>query len=163
MKHRRKATGGFTLLEVLIALIIMSIGLLGVFGLIVNALKANDSSNMRTQAAILANSIIDNIRANSKQTTSTAYSAAIGTAVSQPNPSTCTSSCTAAQLEAIDVYNWKQSLKTMLPSGDGSITETTANSVTTIRPSINRDSRVRNRSGNNRHNYHRSYTGSSGF
>ena len=59
-KHAR----GFTLIEVLVALIVLSIGVLGVGKLTLSAVKANDSSFMRGQAMNLTYAIVDNMRAN---------------------------------------------------------------------------------------------------
>jgi type IV pilus assembly protein PilV len=66
---RRPAIGkpsaeGFTLIEVLIALIILSIGLLGLGLLQANSLKASFSADQRTQASNLAYQMVDMMRAN---------------------------------------------------------------------------------------------------
>ncbi len=55
---------GFSLLEVLIALLVLSIGLLGLAGLQTLGLKFNMQSYQRTQAALLAYDIVDRMRAN---------------------------------------------------------------------------------------------------
>lgn len=59
----RRATG-FSLLEVLIALLVLSLGLLGLAALQVTSLKFNTESYYRTQATFLAYDIIDRMRAN---------------------------------------------------------------------------------------------------
>ena len=56
---------GFTLLEVLIAVLVFSIGLLGLAGLMVMSVKTNHSAYLRTQATFLAQSMADRMRANS--------------------------------------------------------------------------------------------------
>jgi type IV pilus assembly protein PilV len=66
---RRPAIGkpsaeGFTLIEVLIALIILSIGLLGLGLLQANSLKASFSADQRTQASNLAYQMVDMMRSN---------------------------------------------------------------------------------------------------
>jgi len=60
----RPRQGGASLLEVLIALVVLSLGLLGLAGLQVASLKANQDAGVRTQASILAYQIIDSVRAN---------------------------------------------------------------------------------------------------
>jgi type IV pilus assembly protein PilV len=60
MKHAR----GFTLVEVLIALVVLSIGLLGVAALQLTSLRTNSSAAMRSQATVLAYEIVDRMRAN---------------------------------------------------------------------------------------------------
>jgi type IV pilus assembly protein PilV len=55
---------GFTLLEVMIALVIFSLGLLGMAGLMVVSMRTNNSAYLRTQASFLAQSMSDRMRAN---------------------------------------------------------------------------------------------------
>jgi type IV pilus assembly protein PilV len=62
-RHRRRVRG-FTLVEVLIALIVLSIGLLGIAAMYVETLRANRSALVRTQAIALASDLADRIRAN---------------------------------------------------------------------------------------------------
>lgn len=58
---------GLSLLEVLVSLVLLSIGLLGLAGLQATALKSGHSASMRSQATILAYDILDEMRANSIQ------------------------------------------------------------------------------------------------
>lgn len=53
---------GFTLLEVLIAVLVFSLGLLGVAGLMVLSVRTNHSAYLRTQASFLAESMADRMR-----------------------------------------------------------------------------------------------------
>jgi len=55
---------GFTLLEVLIAVLIFTLGLLGVAGLMVLSIRTNHSAYLRTQASFLAQSMVDRMRSN---------------------------------------------------------------------------------------------------
>lgn len=65
MKTGRRYKGaGFTLVEVLIALIVLSIGLLGIAAMYVETLRANRSALVRTQAIALASDLADRIRSN---------------------------------------------------------------------------------------------------
>jgi type IV pilus assembly protein PilV len=61
---RNKNTSGFTLIEVLIAVVILSIGLLGMAGIQLQGLRGTTSSNLRSDATILANDIAERIHAN---------------------------------------------------------------------------------------------------
>jgi type IV pilus assembly protein PilV len=56
---------GVTLIEVLVALLIMCIGLLGAAAIQLNALKYTDSSAISSQASFIAYDMMDRIRANS--------------------------------------------------------------------------------------------------
>lgn len=55
---------GFSLLEVLIAVVVLSVGLLGMAGLQANALRNTQSSLQRTQVSMLNHLIFDAMRAN---------------------------------------------------------------------------------------------------
>ncbi|WP_249671592.1 type IV pilus modification protein PilV [Pseudomonas abieticivorans] len=55
---------GFSLIEVLVALLIMAIGLLGAAAIQLNALKYTDSSSLRSQVSFIAYDMMDRIRAN---------------------------------------------------------------------------------------------------
>jgi type IV pilus assembly protein PilV len=114
---------GFTLVEVLVSLVILSVGLLGIAGMITTALRTNDGAYQRTEANIMAYSILDRMRGNRSSATQTGYDTAIGT-VNKPSPSCLgpTAACTPPQMASWDIYEWKQELTANLPSGDGSIT-----------------------------------------
>ena len=55
---------GFTIVEVLVSLVILSIGLLGIAKLVLYSAHSNDSAYLRSQATQLAYEILDNMRAN---------------------------------------------------------------------------------------------------
>lgn len=101
-KYKNK---GFTLLEIMIAVFVLAVGLLGLASLQMTSLKNNHSAQYRTSATVIAYDIIDRMRVN--QTAD--YSIALGTA-----PSGSTRS-------GIDLVNWKTTLSNELPAGDGSV------------------------------------------
>ena len=125
-----RRSAGFTLVEVLVAVLVISIGMLGVARLVLAAVKANDSAYFRTQAANLAYSMLDEMRANRAYAlTAPGYAVGYG---AYPNPGfTCEGSgntCTPAQIAQYDLYMWKQQLSSSsgvttgaLPNGDGQI------------------------------------------
>ena len=111
---------GFTLVEVLVALVVLSIGLLGMAKLVMLTAHANDSAYLRSQATALAYQVLDNMRANLGGATAQGYVTALGAMPAAP--ATCVGTvCTNPQLGLWDVYSWKQHLSTALPSGTGSI------------------------------------------
>jgi type IV pilus assembly protein PilV len=57
-------TRGFSLVEVLVAVIVLAVGLLGIAGLQVSVLKTNDSARLRTLATLASYDAIDRIRAD---------------------------------------------------------------------------------------------------
>ena len=70
---------GFTLLEVLIAMVILAIGLFGLAGLQTASLRANTSAYQRSVASMLANDILDRMRGNILAAKSKSYDSTIGT------------------------------------------------------------------------------------
>jgi type IV pilus assembly protein PilV len=60
-----KKTAGYTLIEILIAVVILSIGLLGMAGIQLKGLRGTTSSTLRSDASIMANDIAERIHANS--------------------------------------------------------------------------------------------------
>lgn len=75
MRHplNRKSSGGFSLIEVLVALLILAIGLLGVAGVQVVSMQNTSNANLRTQATIYAQDMAEQIRAHGGSQPSAAY------------------------------------------------------------------------------------------
>lgn len=70
----RKLAPGFTLVEVLVALVVLSIGLLGIASLQLSSLRWNNGAAKRSQATLLAYDILDRMRANPAAARSSEYS-----------------------------------------------------------------------------------------
>jgi len=109
---------GFTLLEVLVALLVLSIGLLGLAALQTTSLQYNTGSYFRTQATFLAYDIMDRMRANVS-----AIADSDGNGYDQPTttqvtaPTDCdTTGCTSAQLALYDVRRWYDRATSILPN-----------------------------------------------
>jgi type IV pilus assembly protein PilV len=119
---------GFTLVEVLVSLIVLSIGLLGMAKLVLVSSHSNDSAYLRAQATALGYEILDNMRANMSAATTHGYDSALG--ATPPAPTSCVgigTVCTPSQQASWDVYSWFQHLNAAnslgggLPSGTGSV------------------------------------------
>jgi type IV pilus assembly protein PilV len=111
-----KGAAGFTLLEVLVAVVVLSVGLLGLASLQVNGLRFNHSAYMRTQATLLAEELADRMRANRPGFNANDYdnpAAVLVAACRTP------AGCTPAQLAQNDVAEWQQALNALLPGGQG--------------------------------------------
>jgi type IV pilus assembly protein PilV len=119
---RRRAQRGFSLLEVLVALLVLSIGLLGLAALQTMGLKFNTQSYQRTQAVLNAYDIIDRIRANPAGMAGGNYDD-IGIAATPPTLPTCGTApgCNPAQMADYDVAQWKVSLAQLLTEGRGAV------------------------------------------
>ena len=102
---------GFSLIEVLIALVIMSVGMLGIAGLFVQGMQAGRTSVLRHHAVTLAGDIADRIRANPRAGVAYTGAAADGGCVGYGND------CDEATMAAHDVFLWEQQALDSLPTG----------------------------------------------
>jgi len=108
---------GFSLIEVLVALLVLSIGLLGLAALQTTSLQYNTGSYFRTQATFLAYDIIDRMRANIAAVVdndNNGYDQPTTTNVSPP-VNCDTTSCTSAELALYDVKKWYDRIVIALP------------------------------------------------
>ena len=103
---------GFSLIEVLIALVIMSVGMLGIAGLYVQSLQAGRTSMFRHQAVSLVGDIADRIRAN--PSAGIAY-AGIG---ANNNCIGANIDCDVVGMAANDIWVWDMQAVSSLPTGD---------------------------------------------
>ena len=108
-----KLMKGLTLVEVLVTLVITSIGLMGLVSLQMQALKATQDSGNRSQAMWVFNDLVNRIRAN--ETVSASYisngnvdcaaqPATVCSNFNNGNATTNAANCTTAQLAAWDVF-----------------------------------------------------------
>lgn len=112
--------GGFSLLEVLVAVAIMALGLLGLAGLQAQGLKNNHSAYIRSQASLYAYDMLDRLRVDRLAAIAGSYNLTL--AASAP---------TGTALADTERAGWLQQLAA-LPAGDGSISVTSAGVVTIV-------------------------------
>lgn len=124
---------GFSLLEVLIALAVLSIGLLGLAALQTVGLRINHDSYQRTQATILAYDIIDRMRANSKGLTDGKYNLVlVGDNYPFPPGKNCASvDCSTNDLAEYDITVWHTVLAKKLSDGKGAISTVVSGGIST--------------------------------
>ncbi|MHB8475653.1 MAG: type IV pilus modification protein PilV [Steroidobacteraceae bacterium] len=149
LELRRGASriGGFTLIEVLVSLVILSIGLLGIAKLMLFSSRSNDSAYLRSQATELAYEILDNMRANRQEAISNlSYNTALGAVATKAAPPAAIclapAQCTSTQQAVYDIWQWKLRLNTAsnpggptigaLPTGKGSVATVAVGSQTTV-------------------------------
>jgi type IV pilus assembly protein PilV len=118
---RLKQSGaGFTMLEVLIAIVVIAFGLLGVAGLQVLALKNNQSASYRLIATTLANDMIDRVKTNAVGADQGHYDRAAPNAyTTQVAACLSAAGCSPAQLAENDRFEWAQLVAAALPGGQG--------------------------------------------
>lgn len=111
---------GFTLLEVLIAMVIFSISLLGLASLQGQSLQFSHGAYLKSQATFYAYDILDKMRANRVAAIGGSYNATTGSTGTDKGCYDDTGNCTASDMALHDVFDWKQLLAT-LPDGNGSV------------------------------------------
>lgn len=109
-KNSKRINHGFSLLEVLVAIVVLSIGLLGMAALQSYSIKNNQSAAFRSQAMNLAYGIIDNMRANRTGVLHAEY-------YTTYSETTLSGTTVAKQ----DLINWKTAISNALPQGQGQI------------------------------------------
>ena len=114
-----KKNTGFTLIEVLVAMLILAAGLLGLAGLQASGLRQSQNASFRSQATALAYDLADRIRANSGQ---------IGTylnpAAALNNNCLLAAGCNSTTMANHDMAEWNAALNTMPGGGAGFIIQT---------------------------------------
>jgi type IV pilus assembly protein PilV len=111
---------GFTMIEVLVTLIIISLTLLGSAGLQSYAMKMNQGGQLRTQAVVLGLDLLERIEANNTAAVAGQY--AVTTLPASYITNCYVTSCSPAALATYDLYQFAQNLTAQLPSGTATIT-----------------------------------------
>lgn len=107
---------GFSLIEILIAILILSVGLLGNAGLVAASLKNSNNAYYRSQASVLAADILDRMRANLPNDRTLRLTEAAYYIV------TVNGSCGGSGLANTECTEWRQSIAAALPAGTGAVT-----------------------------------------
>jgi len=118
---------GTSLIEVLVALLILSIGLLGLAMLQGKSLRVNTDALIRSEATLLANEIIEAMRLNITGSSKGKY-------VVSSKPAVC-GTCTdtdGSKAANRDLIKWYEGQEKVLPAPSSTITRDTATGVYTI-------------------------------
>lgn len=119
-----KRSRGFSLLEALIALLVLAVGLLGIASMEAASVYATHVGSMQGLAAVEAQSIAAAMRANADAFpaggTAFPYNTTNAYAVTYPTDCAGTQ-CNPDQMAAYDVSGWGADLRRNLPEGNGAI------------------------------------------
>jgi type IV pilus assembly protein PilV len=131
--RQRRRAAGFGMVEVLVTLVLLSVGLMGISKLQLVSLRTVHASTVRGQAVLLAYDLADRMRANRKGVVEPDgnavgfYNSADGATYKAPNDNGCTegagaaNDCTIAQVAAHDLQEWNDSIAALLPGGTGTV------------------------------------------
>jgi len=110
---------GFSLLEVLITILVVSFGLLGMAALVVSGVRSNNIAHYRSVASKQTEDIADRMRANLVGASAGSYDALSATI---PTSNECvTNACSAAQIAVYDHAQWNTANSILLPGGVGTV------------------------------------------
>lgn len=156
MNKTMKKVSGFSMIELLVAVLVMGIGVLGITGLQMVSLQNNRAALYRAEAVQLAYDMLDRIRANPAGAVPGLAYDGINIDGAPPAAADCNANtCTQAQMVVFDQAVWKCSLggfdddatcqgfraanvlppanqQPGLPNGDGSIAVNAGTRVITI-------------------------------
>ena len=127
----RHSQAGVTLIEALIAGVILAIGILGVVSLITMSKVSQHQAIQRTRAVALADNILERIRRNPAglATYNGGLANPLGNAsiTNEPSPDCSSATCTTVEMAAHDLWAWEQLLDgTSVTVTDGGTTTATA-------------------------------------
>jgi type IV pilus assembly protein PilV len=134
MKQPRAEFRGFSLIEVLVALVIIGVGMLGIAKIQALAYASTGTASLRSLAAIEASSLASAMRANRSywsvtaqtvlqtiQITGAAITSSTDPALTGVNNCTSGATCIPQNLAAYDLQNWVTSLNTLLPGDTATV------------------------------------------
>ncbi len=116
MKRTPNTNRGFSLIEILVSLVVLSIGLMGLAGLQIAGLKGTNDAHYRTQASLLMMDLADRMRANQVGVAEGKYRTSSTINCANPPAKQCDSeSCEGDELALFDRYTITCGIKKLLP------------------------------------------------
>jgi|GEM_PF-456140 len=122
----KTCNSGASLIEVLVAVVLLSLGVVGLAGLQFNGIKFNHGAYLRSQGVSLAYNLTDRMRANlsaCRGASACSYITPFNTPFDGTDSQVCGSEIALAtsptDMAAIDVNQWKSCIETLLPGGTG--------------------------------------------
>ena len=107
---------GFSLVEAMVALVVLAVGMLGIAGLYVTTLRSGGGAIYRMQAVNLASDLADRIRVN--RGANVLYA---GAAANNNCYGAGAVDCTPAQMAANDLLVWQGQVAQILPNGNSAV------------------------------------------
>jgi type IV pilus assembly protein PilV len=110
MSMTRNQQNGFSMIELLIALLILAVGLFGTASLMMTSMQSNQSAAVRSQASWLAYDIIERMRLNGTVATQTDNYVITAATPAPADPGCKANGCSANNVATLDLFEWKTQL-----------------------------------------------------
>lgn len=134
---------GFSLFELMIAMVVLSIGLIGIATLMSQGIRSNYSAASRSEATFLAKDIADRMRSSMRNTstltqnwTNLAANYTIDTHADNlydPSGSAVDTQCNQSNIVTADACRWEAAIENLLPLGRATVAQTDGVFLITIR------------------------------
>jgi type IV pilus assembly protein PilV len=124
---------GFSMIEVLVTMLIISLALLGTMGLQTYALRVNQGGQFRSQAVFLVADLAERMEANrlAAITANNGYLVKTASNTVKTSSADCSAACTKDQLADWDMAQWTSLVSTTLPQSMWTITQQVAGNPST--------------------------------
>lgn len=124
MYRSMRSEAGSSLIEVVVALFVLAVGMLGVLSMQVKSMQFNQSAYYYSQAVYLANDILEGMRSNKSVANTYLIDLDEATPTANKNCSGQGVTCTPAQLRSYNINQWRTNIAATLSSGKSSIQRT---------------------------------------
>lgn len=121
----RAVQQGFSMIEVLVTMLFISVALLGTAGLQAYAMKVSQGGQFRTQAVFLAADLAERMEANLRGAVAGNYVLANGSAPGALSTACYTVACSPADLATYDLSQWRNAIAAVLPQSSWTVAQTT--------------------------------------
>lgn len=136
-RHKSGLQKGAALIEVMIALLILAIGLLGFAGMQTRGMQMARKSYSHSQAVFLAEDIVERMRANLAAVTTGTYAMSKTSAIPTATSSCTTSTpCAPPALAKYDLKDWAQVVTNALPSAQFEVRTAKVNNINSVTVTI---------------------------
>ena len=110
---------GISLIESLVAMVVVALGILGILGVQMRTLTDTSTTVRRAQAIRLIEDLGERMKTNPNALGN--LSAYVSAFSAEPTVGNCAAGCDSAQLAAYDLAVWKRAIKASLPLGQASV------------------------------------------
>ncbi|MFT7558449.1 MAG: type IV pilus assembly protein PilV [Flavobacteriales bacterium] len=113
---------GSSLIEVMVALFVLAIGILGVLGAQTRSMRMSQDAHLYSQATMLVNDLYESMKSHTDSTTFARYIVhAADTDLSEPSCRALNSRCDNNSIAQWNVWKWKDNITEFLPGGEGKV------------------------------------------